>query len=177
MRRISSLVVGAWAALLAENALAALIEFTTTDLGGGRWRYDYVVGNDGATAIDELTIYFDLALYANLAVSGAPPAWDAIVVQPDADIPDDGFFDALALEQGIAASGSLAGFSASFDWLGSGEPGGQRFDIVDPQDFSTLASGTTTNLVPGPAGAVLAATSVIALLPRWRRRSRARRRA
>jgi hypothetical protein len=171
-----SLLVGAWVALFANIASAALIQFGATDLGGERWRYDYVVDNDGNTPIDELTIFFDLGLYANVAVASAPPGWDAIVVQPDPDLPDDGFFDALALGQGITAGAGLAGFSASFDWLGTGTPGEQRYDIVDPQTFATMESGTTTNIVPVPATAMLATSAVMAVLPRMKRVSRRRQR-
>jgi len=41
----------------------------------------------------------------------------------------------------------VAGFAVSFDWLGTGEPGAQFYEIIDPDTFETIDSGWT---VPEP---------------------------
>ena len=63
------------------------------------------------------------------------------------------------------------GFAVQFTWLGAGTPGAQPFEIVDPDTFQTLESGSTT-VVPLPATGWLLgwATGLIA----WRARNRAR---
>jgi hypothetical protein len=149
---------------LAAPAHAATVFYEATPLGGTAWRYDYAVANDGlGEALREFTVYFALGEYANLAVAGTPADWDALVAQPDADLPDDGFYDALALGAGIAPDGGLDGFSVTFDWLGAGAPGAQPFEVVDPETYATLVSGTTAQIpLPGAAwllGAALAAAA------------------
>ncbi|MBN1765568.1 MAG: PEP-CTERM sorting domain-containing protein, partial [Sedimentisphaerales bacterium] len=52
----------------------------------------------------------------------------------------------------IAPGETVSGFSVSFDWLGTGVPGAQFYEIIDPDDFSTLDSGYT---VPEPGTTIL----------------------
>ena len=163
--------IGCLVALLANSAAAATIAYTATDQGSGRWRYDYVVANAAADSpIEEFTVYFALGAYANLAVVLPPSAnWDSLVAEPDADIPDGGYFDALALAAGIAPGASLGGFAVTFDYLAAGTPGAQSFEIVDPHTFVVLSSGTTT-AVPVPATGWLLATALPLVWRRgWRR--------
>jgi hypothetical protein len=122
---------------------AAVITYEVTSLGGNDWRYDYTVENDGSASIEQFTVYFDFGLFSNLAVAASPMDWDSIVVDPDVNIPADGFFDSVALVSGLAPGASLSGFSVTFTFLGSGAPGSQPFDIVDPANFEVLSSGRT----------------------------------
>lgn len=114
-------------------ALAVSISYTATQIFGTSWQYDYVVTNDGTlgggTEITGFQVFFDPALYQNLAVVSAPVQWDPIVFQPDADLFLPGVFDGLAIPgEGVAAGGSVNGFAVSFDWLPVGEsPGSQPF--------------------------------------------------
>jgi len=152
MRALVGLIV-LWV-LMPSAAPASVIRYEVTNLSGNTWQYDYSVENDSLGGpLEELTVFFELGLYESLSVAATPQGWDGLVVQPDAQIPDDGFFDALALAGGIAAGGGLGGFSVRFDWLGSGTPGPQLFDIVDPQSLDVLESGRT---VPVPEPAALA---------------------
>jgi hypothetical protein len=131
---------------------AATIDYEATNLGGNSWQYNYVVTNDTLGApLEEVTIFFDVTLYENLAVTASPPDWGSLVVQPDTLLPADGFFDSLASVAGIPVSGSLGGFSVSFDYLGTGTPGAQPFDVVNPTNFQVLESGTTIAVIPLPA--------------------------
>lgn len=172
--RIATLVAALVATLLwtgAAPARAAAVTYQATALGGDAWRYDYVVKNDGSPAvIQEFTIFFELGLYADLAVAASPAGWDAQVVQPDANIPADGFFDALDLGAGLL-SGEEALFSVTFTYSGAGTPGAQSFDIVDPLTFAVIDSGRTLAAVPvpepGTAWLLLAAAAALLV---WRRR-------
>jgi MYXO-CTERM domain-containing protein len=56
--------------------------------------------------------------------------------------------------------GGVSGFAVTFDWLGTGEPGAQPFDIVDPDTFEPIYSGTT---VPEPAAGLMAMLAAAAL--------------
>ncbi len=140
-----------------SNASATLIEYTATNLGGNTWQYEYTLTNDTlGFAIEEFTIFFDVGLFANIGTSGfgAPTLWDPLVVQPEPGlpVPSDGFYDALALGEGIAPGATLGGFFVSFDYFGSGTPGDQFWNVVDPQTFATLDEGTTftTGVPPTP---------------------------
>ena len=78
--------------------------------------------------------------------------------QPDTAIPDDGAYDALALQDGASLADS---FVVSFVWLGSGVPGSQFFEVYDP-DFNTIESGETAP-VPEPATILLVGSGLLAL--------------
>ena len=116
----------------------------------GEYRqYDYTVTNDTLSIdIEEFSIYFDSAAYTNLAtVTDLPAGWDSLVIQPELSLPtpDDGFYDSLALISGIAPGDVLGGFSVMFDFIGSGMPGAQSWEILNPFTFATLDQGVTVS--------------------------------
>lgn len=147
------------------SAMATTVGFTATNLTGNTWEVAYTITNDTlAQDIDEFTIFFDANLFQNLTVGNTPADWDPLVIQPDPGLPDDGFYDALALVAGIAPGATLSGFSVVFDFLGSGTPGAQPFDIVDPVTFDALDSGTTQRaVVPVPAALWLFGSGLLGL--------------
>ncbi|MEQ1546886.1 hypothetical protein [Methyloglobulus sp.] len=131
---------------------AATISYETNHIGGNRWEYSYTVSNGALSGnIEELSIYFAGSEYSNLAVGHTPSGWDVVVNQPDTVLPSDGFYDSLALVSGIAPKTALKGFSVSFNFLGSGIPGNQAFDILDPITFNPIDSGFTVSSVPLPS--------------------------
>jgi hypothetical protein len=173
MRKASELMLGVAVLLSAAQWSSADdvdIAFMLTNLGGNRWQYTYDVTNNALVVnVDEFTIWFELGSYGNLLVTTPDPPssiWDEIVVQPDTTFGLDGFYDALVETggTGIAPGQNVPGFSVAFDWLGTGTPDPQAFDIVDPITFQTVFSGTTT---PEPAGLCLLAAPLLFL----RRRS------
>jgi hypothetical protein len=154
---------------------SATITFGTTNVSGNIWTYDYSVSNNTLTSdIQEFTVFFDMGLYQNLSLAGSPVLWDSIVVQPDLQLPANGFFDSLALAGGIGVGASLSGFSVQFEYLGLGTPGAQPFDIVDPSTFLALESGVTTQVVPLPAAVWLLFSGMIPLIATAARRSRSK---
>lgn len=162
-----------WIALFPINGSAATIHYTPTFIGGVQWKYEYVVTTAlGDPNVDEFSIFFDPALHANLSVATTPLGWDSLVIQPDTVIPADGLLDALALASGISAGTSLGGFAVLFDFLGTGTPGTQPFDIVDPTTFATIQTGFTsvaavvppTSDVPEPSALLLTGLAIALLL-------------
>lgn len=138
-----------------QGAQATTITYNVQNIAGNTWEYIYTVDNDTLSVdIGEFTIFFDVSLYQNLAMAAAPVGWDPIAIQPDSLLSSDGFYDALALGSGIAPGGSLGGFSVRFDFLGTGTPGSQPFEIIDPFSFSLIDSGTTILFVSAPPGPV-----------------------
>lgn len=160
-----------------SQAQGAVIDYSVTALGPQSWQYDYTVTNDSEIlTIDEFTIYFDRTLFGNLAIALSPVNWDPLVIQPDPELPSNGFFDALALAFGIAPGTALSGFSVTFDFLGSGIPGSQPFDVVDPLTFEVLQSGFTSlaaQTVPEPGTLALLLVGGIAAAAVQRRRREA----
>ena len=176
-RRRSGLIAKAvLVALIPTSALAVVIRSTPLPAvaGGNQWTFDYVVTHGfGDPVIAEFTIYFDRALYANLAVAASPPAWSSLVAQPDSAIPADGFFDSLVIGAGIDAGKSQSGFAVSFLFLGLGTPGNQRFEVIDPSTFEVLRSGSTVvSNIPEPGRYLLASVGMLLLLSRRKLRSR-----
>lgn len=147
------------------------ITYEAADLGAGRWEYTYDVTNHALTIkIEEFTIWFDFGSYEGLTVTTPnPPAgdWDELVIQPEPLFSDDGFYDALVWNEAnaIDPGETVEGFSVSFDWLGIGDPGPQSFEIIDPDTFETVHTGTT---IPEPATLVLFMIGGIVALRRRR---------
>jgi len=148
------------------SAHASTITTESSNIFGNTWENTYTISNDTlATNIDEFTIFFDVNLYKNLALIAAPVNWDPLVIQPDPALPDDGFFDALALGTGIVPGDVLGGFIVQFDYLGAGYPrNSQLFDIIDPLTFAVVSSGTTVVTgIPLPAAIWLFGTGIFSL--------------
>lgn len=157
---------------------AATIQFQTTDLadvvaGDDLWQYQYLISDFTFGADQGFSIYFDTTLFSNL--QDPPPAvgsdWDLISVQPDLQLPSDGFFDGLALMNG--ASLTLP-FSLTFNWLGGSgsQPGSQFFEIYQLDQsgaLSVLESGQTTSRVPEPSTLALLGMGLAAAVLRRRR--------
>ncbi|PIE38478.1 MAG: hypothetical protein CSA53_04185 [Gammaproteobacteria bacterium] len=165
----STLAAMAFFLVCTQACFAAPIFYERADLGAGRYELSYTVDNQTSFAITEFTIWFDLGLYDNLAITSSPVDWDGLAAQPDPGLPDDGFADWLSLGLAIAPGVSLGGFSVAFDWLGTGLPGAQFFEIVDPDTFVVLESGFTQPLlpvaaVPEPPALVLLALGLLLLI-------------
>jgi hypothetical protein len=151
------------------SSYGTTIDYSTSDLGGGVWQYQYSVLNDTLTApLQELTIYFDYGLYSNVAIPTPKVGWDEITADPALVLgsPQPGFYDALSLGGGIPVGGSESGFTVTFDWLGSGVPGSQYFEIPDTSDYSVLLDSgqTTAAAVPEPSVLLLLVSGCPALL-------------
>ena len=58
----------------------------------------------------------------------------------------------MAKNLNIGVGQHVSGFAVSFDWLGTGRPCSQFYEIIDPADFHTVDSGYT---VPEPATLLL----------------------
>jgi hypothetical protein len=122
----------------------AQVAYTATEIGGSIWQYDYTLSNPLLDPASEFTIFFDLNKYSNLTVRASPGTWSSLVVQPDAGLPADGFFDTLSLNGGLLPGKSQSGFSVQTTYTGQGTPGSQLFNIVDSVTFAILDFGDTT---------------------------------
>jgi MYXO-CTERM domain-containing protein len=143
------------------------IEYTSTDLGRGRWQYRYDVTNNALVCrVEAFVIWFDLGSCAQLSLRTEAPlstTWRELIAQPDPMLRNDGFYDVLSLTGGIGVGESLGDFSVAFDWAGEGTPGPQVFEIVTPITYEPIFSGTT---MPEPA--VLGLLGLLLLLRRRR---------
>ncbi len=157
------------------------ISFTLEDLGAGRWNAVYEINNMGLIApIQQFSIWFDNDYYQNLNITTPSPLninWDerffaALSIPPLQ--PSDGFYDAMALGEGVVPGQSIRGFSVSFDWCGDGMPiGGQPFEINDPHFVQSPLYEGITFYVPEPGTLLLLITgSVFAVNNHYRRRRR-----
>lgn len=154
------IVVAFFGLVAAMPTHATTVRYDLSLVSGTTWQYDFSVTNDSlATPIDEFTIFFDQALFSNLQVVSNPLGWDPLTIQPDAGLPQDGYFDWLALGAGIGEGQSLGLFSVRLDFDSNGAPGGSLFEVIDPNTFDTLDRGVTA-----PAIAAVPEPSTIALL-------------
>jgi hypothetical protein len=145
----------------------AEVWYKADNLGSGRWQYQYEVTNNALSSpIREVTIWFDYGEYSNLTVNTPnPPAgnWNEIAVQPEPAFEDDGFYDTLSLGSGISIGQSAGLFSVTFDWRGTGTPGPQFYEIINPLTYQTIASGYT---IPEPVTILLLGFGAICLKSR-----------
>jgi hypothetical protein len=137
-------VVTALVLSLPAGVHAQTISYTATDVSGSTWDYNYTITNNTTSTINEFTIFATLGQYSNLSVASSASSFNSVVAQPDPGIPADGYFDAQANSAGLSAGATLSGFSMQFNYLGSGTPGSQLFNIIDPNTYNTLAAGYTT---------------------------------
>lgn len=146
------------------------IRYETSELGLGRWQYTYEVSNISLPVpIEEFTLWFDIDSYDNLVIETLnPPAnnWNEIIWNSEPVIGDDGGYDALAKTINIGVGQHVYGFSVSFDWLGTGRPGTQFYEIINPTTFDTIDTGWT---VPEPCTLLLLGLGGVVLRHRWRR--------
>ena len=158
-------------AAMVPAARATDIQYTATPLGGTSWRYDYVVTNDDLTAgLDEFSVLFAAASFANLVVSATPPGWSSIALQPAGTT--DGLFDSLALNASLPLGASVDGFSVTFSFLGAGTPGSQPFVVIDPFNGNTILQEGITRAIPEPHTLALLLAGVVPVAA-WARRRRA----
>jgi len=157
-----SILLCCFVSVICENADATLMKYVVTDLSSGQFECEYTLINNNSVAIQEFTIWFDVQLYDNLVLTTEEPLasqWDEIILKKT------GFglpigYDAKSLTGGILHAETLNGFSVKFDWFGTGIPGSQFFEIIDPTTFQTIHSGYT---VPEPATIFLLGLGGLAL--------------
>jgi hypothetical protein len=157
MRRLYVLIICCWMGFTCLNAYGSKIEYNVNNLGSSRFEYEYTITNDTLSVpIEEFTLWFDVDLYDNLIITTADSLasqWNEIVLQ------DTGFgvpigYDSLSETGGLLPTQRISGFSVSFDWLGSGQPSSQFFEIINPTTFETVDSGYTIP-IPEPATMLL----------------------
>jgi hypothetical protein len=149
-------------ALAAAPAAAVVIRFSVSDVpdampGRDLWRYSYRLDEFPYDAHWGFGVYFAPELYGPIEPPPSAGAdWDVLVVQPDAQLPDAGLYDAEARFDAPSVSQP---FEVTFEWLGSGSPGAQPFAVFDPS-ASTIQSGTTA---PEPAAGAGHAAALLGL--------------
>ena len=148
------------------------ISYSLEDLGLGRWKAVYEVQNINLiNPIQEFTLWFDYGLYSNLSIETPSPlnaAWNESIYEPyqlPPLSPFDGYYDALAFDSGITAGQLTTGFTITFDWLGTGSPSAQRYEVIDPGTFETVAEGQTV-YIPEPGCLLLLLTGALYLKKR-----------
>jgi hypothetical protein len=140
------------ALVLPVLAHSAIVTSIFTPLGGARWSVEIGVNNDSSTTpVNQFTVYFSEALFANLQLDAGPPTWDTIVIQPDLGLPASGYVDGLAIDTGDAlmVGKSIGGFRVTFDLLAGGSPLALAYETYDVA-FDLLDSGTTLVMIVDP---------------------------
>jgi hypothetical protein len=140
------------------------ISYSVENVSGNQWIYSYEVSNKSLTeGIHELTIWFDYSKYANLSIASqgiSPTEWSESIWNPAPILRDDGGYDILSLVEPIQIGKSVKGFRVAFDWVGTGLPGSQFYEVVNPSTFDVIDSGNTV-LIPEPCTALLLLTGGI----------------
>jgi hypothetical protein len=127
-----------------------IVNFTTTELGGNSWRYDYSFSGLNLSSNQELDIAFDASSFGTLSEGVAGTGFDLALFQPDLPPGAAGQYSLLALVNNPATTGT---FSVDFIYKGTGTPGSQPFAIYDDNfiPIHLLLTGTTAPLASGAA--------------------------
>jgi hypothetical protein len=174
LRLRSPLLAATFAAALCATpalSIAAAVSGQYSLLAGNTWSLSLAVNNDGSlAAIPGFSVYFDRDLFTNLANPMAPATWEPLLLQPIANVAD-GLFDAYVFDDSDALTPgqSLGGFSLTFNYLGSGDPGALPFELYridNSGNFVPLGDGTVATrvaVVPVPGSLWLAGLGLAAL--------------
>tara|TARA_R110000765_G_scaffold112186_1_gene204233 strand:+ start:576 stop:1127 length:552 start_codon:yes stop_codon:yes gene_type:complete len=130
--------------LICSTSQAALINADINKDNGNVYTADYTLTNNGASAIDAFTLFFEFGLFQNIQVLNAPADWDMFAADPiNFGIPASGLVDGLAVATSLSIGDVLSGLKISFEWLGvpNAVSFSQRFEIYDPNTFDILESG------------------------------------
>lgn len=171
IKAMSSLVASLAIALISPHALAGLsyetVDVPDTMVGVDRMKYVYHL--DGAfTQFYGFNLIYDPAQYAALDITVPLGSdWAPSITQPDALAPLTGLVSHAAL---IDITDATATFEVEFDWLGTGIPGSQPYEIFD-DFFNVVTTARTTPFgatppdptVPEPGTLTLAAAALLAL--------------
>lgn len=152
------------ASLLAMSAPAAIITFTTQNLGGNNYRYIYDMTQAQITANQEIQIRFSHLLYTALTNQQAPGAFSALALQPNPGLGIAGDYSVFTTQVNPSMAGT---FSIDFTWLGGGLPGSQPFFINQFDGggsfLNVVTSGNTQSTVPEPATLMITGIGLLAL--------------
>jgi hypothetical protein len=137
------------------------LSWTSAELGGGYWRYDYTIANDlPDQAVNSFNIDFAYGLYYpdDMEITAFASGWENSVLVPPGDSPATGWYNGTFYGisnpcSEIAPESSLAGFSISFLWLlDSDTPLGSLDGLRADGD---QAFTYTTSPVPEPGTIIL----------------------
>lgn len=163
MRLFSRAALGASLLAAGLSAQATTVTSQATWMVGQQWRLSFSIDNDTLPEpIEGWTVYFDAALFSDIADASAPAGWDPLLWQPEAAFASPGAFDLLAdpgaeLQPGQA----LGGFSVLVTWLGVGAPAALPFEVyrLDPDSGEVvLVEGGRTRVAAVPLPATLLLT-------------------
>jgi len=168
----------------ASNLMAApfIIDFTTTNISGNTYRYEYRVSGGPLTNDPAfLEIVFPYQLFDNLT-NGSPASPGTDILPPIVDFLSDGLF---ILNLSAGTTYDLEPFSVEADLIGQSLPASQVFRVysgtlydeefefdlpVEVQDGQTVArvvvNPDPTDEIPEPSTYFLIATGIGALLLR-----------
>jgi len=158
---------------------APTLSYELFQIDGTQWQYNYTLFNDSEFIIEEFSVWFDYNLYSELQLQSTPDVsaeWDEWISQPNSDFAANGLYDPFALTGNEVQPGeTISGFAVSFNWLGSGSPSSQPFDIIDPTNYSVpLFSGETIldtpHVIPVPSAGLLATFGIATVFSYIRKR-------
>src|SRR5688572_18332096 len=134
VRRVLSSLAAALVLSAPCTASAVAITYQSVDVpdvvpGQDLWRYEFLVSGN-FVAFGGFNVLFSPSLYRSL--ENPPPAvnadWFATTLEPNPALPANGLYTATAL----TANPSLSDlFTLTFQFLGTGAPGEQPFEVFD----------------------------------------------
>ena len=137
-------------------------------------RYTYEISGLNLGVGQALDIEFDPLQFDNLHRGVAGAGFDLVLLAPDNPPGTAGIFSLLALIDNPPLDGP---FGVDFEYIGTGQPGPQRFFVNQYDDsgiiVATLASGVTVSTVPEPQTFALGGTGLMMVYMAVRRRRRA----
>lgn len=158
---------------IASHANATIVVYDVTNVSGNTWIYNYTIhnNNSGGGPISAFDVVFASNLFSNLELVALPTGWIGGTANPEPPpIDEEGFLIGWTLPFlgfGVDLGETLSGFSVRFDFLGTGIPGAQFFEILNPFSLRVIEIGQTVRRTavaePGMLALLLAALAAYAL--------------
>jgi len=135
----------------AACASSATLDFSTTDLGGGLFRYDITLNNPFSQLVSGLNLINANSLFGIDALSAikSPPGWDFFAPIPG--LVDELNFFSLDHASDVPVGGSVSGFGFE-SFTDPSRLGALRFDLI---------SGSTFRQIPEPHGIFLGGSTLV----------------
>ena len=152
---VVSLVVLTALVFFSTKAIATIISYEASYISGTTWEYSYTVSDHVFNTGDSFEIVYELGAYENITDISHGSDWNVTTLDP-VNIP--GWFSFNGIYNGTASTDNpslIDPFVVQFDWLGTGDPSTQPFNVFAAGNWmmpiETGITESSSSSIPEPS--------------------------